>query len=63
MGLKYKNIVKGAYVYSERTQTGKDQDAKCVGDSWYLHCLATMVNEGKISVDEFNNFFENSISD
>ncbi len=64
MKLKYKNIVKGAYVKSELTgNKHKNKDVEVSSSMWYLQCLASFVNEGKISVQAFNNCFEDAISD
>ena len=60
MGLNYKNIGKGKYVYSEISGS-MDQNSSVksnIGDNWYLHVIADMVNQKQVSEQEFANFFE-----
>jgi hypothetical protein len=63
MGLNYNNVVDGTYVKSEITgNKDKDKDVRASGgNSWYLQVLASMVSEGKLSVEEFNNFFGSEV--
>jgi hypothetical protein len=60
MGLNYKNIGKGKYVYSEITGNNDDDSSvkSSIGDNWYLHVIADMVNQKVVSEQEFANFFE-----
>jgi hypothetical protein len=40
----------------------KDQSVKASkGNCWYLHCLCDLVNEGKLSDVEYNNFIQSDV--
>jgi hypothetical protein len=60
MGLDYKNISKGQYVNSELTESAVENSnvRSDIGDQWYLHVIADLVNEKKVSEQEFANIFQ-----
>jgi hypothetical protein len=60
MGLDYGNIVGGSYVKSELS-SAKEKNSSVrsdIGDQWYLHVIADMVNTKQISEQEFANIFQ-----
>jgi hypothetical protein len=60
MGLDYDNIAKGQYVKSELAKS-KDANSSVrsnIGDQWYLHVIADMVNTKQVSEQEFANIFQ-----
>jgi hypothetical protein len=60
MGLDYKNICEGSYVNSELAKL-KDANSSVksdIGDQWYLHVIADMVNTKQVSEQEFANMFQ-----
>jgi hypothetical protein len=63
--LNYKNVSKGKYQYSElTTDTDKDFSVRSsTGELWFMHVICDLVNEKKLSEQEFTNFFESVFID